>query len=131
VLHAAQRLKDLAYRDELGEIAAALGAAVVTIVDDPPPGWDGEQGPLTADLLVRHLPDTAANGWHVVICGPAGLMELTEATLVDAGVPLGRIHSERFDIGAAGAVGRRSLQVRRLVLALSTVMLAAAAVFAW
>jgi predicted ferric reductase len=130
VLYAARRVEDLAYRDELDEIAAALRATIVPIVDDPPPGWDGEQGPLAADLLVRHLPGGVADGWHAVVCGPPALMEQAETTLVDAGVPLSRIHSERFDIGAAGAVGRRSLQVRRLVLALSAVMLAAAAAFA-
>ena len=36
-----------------------------------------------------------------------------------------------FISGAAGAVGQRSIQVRRLVTGLSLVMLTAAALFAW
>jgi hypothetical protein len=59
------------------------------------------------------------------------MMDVAERAVRDRGVPLDRIHSERFDIGAAGAVGLRSTQVRRLVTGLSLVMLGAAALFAW
>lgn len=59
------------------------------------------------------------------------MMEVAEATLLDLGLPLDGIQSERFDIGAADAVGVRSTQVRRTVLALGALLLAAAAGFAW
>jgi ferredoxin-NADP reductase len=59
------------------------------------------------------------------------MMDAVERVVRDRGVPSRQIHSERFDIGAARAVGQRGAQVRRLVLALGTVMLGVAALFAW
>ena len=131
VLYAARRIEDLAYGAELDEIARDLGATAIRVLEDPPADWEAESGRLTAELITRHLPDAAAAGWHAVVCGPPGMMEVAEVALLDRGVPLRHIHSERFDIGAAGAVGRRSRQVRRLVLALSALMVTAAALFAW
>jgi predicted ferric reductase len=131
VLYAADRVDDLAYDDELDDLARHLSLEVVRVLRHPPPGWEGEHGVVDAALVARFLTPDAAATWHVVLCGPPPMMDTAERALRDRGVPLHRIHSERFDIGAAGAVGRRSVQVRRLVTALSFVMLTAAALFAW
>ncbi len=58
------------------------------------------------------------------------MMEVAEDALLRRGVPLSRIDSERYDIGAAGAIGPAQAQVRRLVIALGAVMAGAAALFA-
>ncbi len=131
LVYAADRIEDLAFGAELDDLARHLPLVIVRVLREPPSEWGGERGLVDAALLHRHLaPDVAAT-WHVVLCGPAPMMDVAERTLRDTGVPLDRIHSERFDIGAAGAVGQRSIQVRRLVTGLSLVMLAAAALFAW
>jgi predicted ferric reductase len=131
VVYAADRIDDLAYDAELDALAHHLSLKVVRVLREPPTDWKGERGLVDAALLARYLTSDDAATWHVVLCGPPPMMDIAERVVRDRGVPLHRIHSERFDIGAAGAVGQRSIQVRRLVTGLSLVMLTAAALFAW
>lgn len=131
LVQAVREEAELAFGDELEEIAAALNLTVVRVVGEPGPGWSGAVGVVSDELLRGVVPEGAAAAWHAVVCGPPPMMEVVEATLLDLGMPLDHIQSERFDIGAADAVGRRSTEVRRTVLALGVVLLAAAAGFAW
>jgi predicted ferric reductase len=131
LVYAADRIDDLAYGAELEHLARHLDLEVVIVLRQPPDEWDGARGLVDATLLGSHLTPDAAATWHVVLCGPPPMMDVAERAVRDRGVPLDRIHSERFDIGAAGAVGQRSIQVRRLVTGLSAVMLAGALLFAW
>jgi len=126
------RHEDIAFSAELGRLAAGDGfdLRVVHVLAQPPAGWRGETGFVTTELIARHLPEQAPDRWHYVLCGPPPMMESVERSLLDMGIPLSRIGSERFDIGAAGAIGPRHTQVRRLVLALAAVMVVAAALFA-
>jgi predicted ferric reductase len=130
-VYAVDRIEDLAYGAELDDLARHLPLHLVRVLRDAPPEWDGERGFVDAALLDRHLTSDAAATWHVFLCGPPPMMDVAERAVRNRGVPLHRIHSERFDIGAAGAVGQRSIQVRRLVTGLSLMMLTAAALFAW
>jgi predicted ferric reductase len=132
LVYAANSADELGFDDELYRLEEELALKVVRVLRAPPTGWTGAQGLVDGDLLdqVWSVGDEAAE-WHVVLCGPAPMMNAVEAVLRDRGVPQRHIHSERFDIGAAGAVGTRAVQVRRLVLALAAIMLAAAALFAW
>jgi predicted ferric reductase len=61
----------------------------------PPPGWSGETGFVTGELLARVAPK---GKWEWFVCGPPPMMDAVERGLHDAGVPLGRIHAERFDL---------------------------------
>lgn len=131
VVYAADRIDDLAYGTELDDLTEHLALKVVRVLRVPPTEWNGERGLVDTGLIDRHLTSDDAATWYVVLCGPPPMMDVVERAVRDRGVPLRRIHSERFDIGAAGAVGQRSVQVRRLVTGLSFVMLAAAALFAW
>lgn len=130
LVYANERVEDIAFADEIEAMRAVLDLRVVLVLEHPPAGWSGPVGHVTPELLAAHLPARGRAEWRCVVCGPAPLMEIAERSLLDLGVPLGRIHSERFDIGAAGAVGRRSVQVRRLVIGLGVVMVLAAALFA-
>lgn len=130
LVYAADRIEELAYEPELDALVDELDLTIVRVLADPPADWDGEVGFVTDELVTRHLPEGAATEWHSVACGPPPMMEVVERALLASGMPLDRIHSERFDIGAAGAVGRRQAQVRRMVIGLSTVMVAAATIFA-
>ena len=129
VIYAADQQDELAYATELEQLTNELDLAVVPVLANPPDGWEGEVGLVSDELIDRHLPDDAS-GWNFVTCGPPKMMEIAEQALLARGVPLGHIHSERFDIGAAGAVGRRHAMVRGLVIALGVVMVGAAALFA-
>jgi predicted ferric reductase len=120
VVYANNRREEAAYADELDSLAAEMGddLQVVHVLADPPEGWTGEQGLVTPELLGRLLPDSGSAQWQYVVCGPPPMMEAVEQALLDLDIPLGRIDSERFDIGAAAATGRRHTNVRRLVVAL-------------
>jgi ferredoxin-NADP reductase len=85
---------------------------------------------VTPELLARHVDAAGAETLRSVVCGPPPMMEAVEQALVDLGVPLRQIESERFDIGAAGMIGRRAVGIRRMVIGLSVVMVSAAALFA-
>lgn len=133
LIYAANRAEEFAFTAELDDLAASgeVDLDLVRVLADPRDGWSGETGFVTADLLARHLPGASPpDDWHYVLCGPPPMMEVTETALLGMGVPLERIESEQFDIGAAGAIGPRQLQVRRAVLALVVVMVIAAALFA-
>ncbi len=124
--------EDIAFAAELDRLALDLGddLVVVHVLNRPPDGWDGPTGFVTAELLTGLLPDADRDRWQYVLCGPPPMMEAAENALLDHGVPLARIDSERFDIGAAAATGRRHANVRRLVVAIGAVLLAASVVFA-
>lgn len=132
LIYAANRVEDLAFTAELEDLVSSenIDLEVVYVLADPAADWDGETGFVTPDLLARHLSEASLADWYYVICGPPPMMEVVEGALLNMDVPLDRIESERFDIGAAGAIGPRQVQVRRAVLALAVVMVIAAALFA-
>jgi len=131
LLYAADRAEDLVYDAELDDLEQTLDLDVVRVLREPNENWGGRRGIVDADLIASHLSTDIASRWHVVLCGPPTMMDAVERAVREQGVPPRRIHSERFDIGAARAVGGRGAQVRRLVLGLGAVMLGVAALFAW
>jgi predicted ferric reductase len=131
LIYANRNEDEIAYRSEIDSIADSIDLTVVHVLEDPPAEWQGQTGMITPELLQSHLPDHDADQWWYVVCGPPPMMEAVEQSLVDQGVPIARVESERFDIGSAGMIGRRGVGIRRLVIGLSFVMLGAAAVFAW
>jgi ferredoxin-NADP reductase len=88
---------DVAFREELEQLTASLNLTVVHVIEQPPHGWTGESGYLTADVLGRHLPD-GYRRFQYFICGPDPMMDAAEGALVDLGVPAERVHTERFDM---------------------------------
>ena len=67
------------------------------VLERPPTDWAGESGYVTADMLSRHLPPGYRRS-QCFICGPDPMMDAAEAALVRLGVPLERVHTERFDM---------------------------------
>ncbi|MFE2182814.1 ferric reductase-like transmembrane domain-containing protein [Streptomyces sp. NPDC059455] len=90
LVYRARRPEDLALRGELDALAAARGAAVHYIVDEPA----AYSSPLTPEALRGLVPDLAER--DVYLCGPPGMTEAASAALRGAGVPRGRIHHESF-----------------------------------
>jgi len=132
LVYANERRADVAFADELDALADELGdqLAVVHVLNEPPEGWQGSTGSINRELLSEFLPADGWEHWQFVVCGPPPMMEVTERALLDHGVPLDRIDSERFDIGAAAATGRRHVNVRRLVVSIGVILLLASALFA-
>lgn len=88
---------DVAFRDDLERLKDRLDLTLVHVLEHPPPGWQGETGYLTADVLTRHLPDGYPR-FQFFICGPDPMMDAAEAALLELGVPPERVHTERFDM---------------------------------
>jgi predicted ferric reductase len=84
------------FRDDLAALSTRLDLRVVNVLERPPPGWSGETGFVTEELLARHLPGDGRRAYFV--CGPPPMMDAVERSLARLGVPLGDLHSERFDL---------------------------------
>lgn len=91
LIYRARRPEDLALRGELDAIAAARGATVHYVVDEPAE----YSSPLTARAMRGLVPDLA--GHDVYLCGPPGMAQAAIGALRRAGVPRGRIHHESFE----------------------------------
>ena len=61
----------------------------------PAPGWTGETGFISADVLRRHVPPPYADHEYF-ICGPDVMMDAIEAALDELSVPVTKYHSERY-----------------------------------
>ncbi len=85
------------FREELEQLRSRLNLRLVHLLEDPPDGWSGETGYLTRDILSRWLPEERG-GFEYFICGPVPLIRTAESALDGLGVPLGRIHTELYDL---------------------------------
>ncbi|CAH0156913.1 ferric reductase-like transmembrane domain-containing protein [Roseomonas sp. CECT 9278] len=73
-----------------------LGVEVIHVLQEPPPGWAGETGMITRDLVARRCARAAAAGWLFLLCGPPPMMREARAGLAAMGVPARRILEEGF-----------------------------------
>jgi len=86
----------IAFREELDQLASRLDLRVVHVLLEPPPGWTGERGFVTEDVLMRHLPPER-HRFHCFLCGPTPMTKGVEHALAALGVPAAHVHSEIFD----------------------------------
>ncbi|MCA0953196.1 ferredoxin reductase family protein [Mameliella alba] len=91
------RTKDqIACGDELRDRAAKGPLRVVHSLSQPPEGWSGETGFVTAEMLRRHLEPDALSGWVFVLCGPPPMLHAVEDALLGLGVPARNILLEQL-----------------------------------
>jgi predicted ferric reductase len=90
-------LDRIVFREELNALQSRLSLKLVHVLGDPPEGWTGERGFITAEVLNRHLPGQR-DRLHYFVCGPEPMIRLSERSLDSLGVPLARLHSEIFDL---------------------------------
>ncbi|MFG1370666.1 hypothetical protein V5F32_00655 [Xanthobacter oligotrophicus] len=95
LLYGSKDFEQITFREELEALKARLDLTVVRVLSDPPEGWTGERGHITAELLKRHLPEPYA-AHEYFICGPGVMMDAIEKTLAGLGVPMSKYHSERY-----------------------------------
>jgi predicted ferric reductase len=99
LIYASQDCESIIFREQLDELAADLpNLRVVHVLRNPPPGWEGEQGRITIDVLCRHLPPRQYQRFEYFVCGPDSLMDTMEMALAEIGVPEDRVHTERFAV---------------------------------
>lgn len=76
------------------EDMADIGVRIVLIYEQPPAGWTGESGFITADVVRRHLDLT--DGRPLVVTGPPVMVSAVEGVLDELKVPVERRMVERF-----------------------------------
>jgi ferredoxin-NADP reductase len=99
LIYRARDVQELALRDEINAIAAQTGARVFYVIGNRVPGrstWLPASAAHLGDAAALHqlVPDIAQH--DVYLCGSAGWMEAARAAAVEAGVPPGNVHLERF-----------------------------------
>ena len=85
------------YLEELAALGN-LGVRVVPVYESAGPGWAGERGFVTAEMVRRHV--DPADGRPFVVAGPPVMVEAMEAVLDELGIDNTRRIIERF--GASG-----------------------------
>ncbi len=97
VIYANRTIDDVIFHDELDELAERLDLRIVRVLEEPPNGWAGETGVVSAELLDAFLP-RRPNRHAYFLCGPVPMMEAAEQHLHTRHVPAERINLERFDL---------------------------------
>jgi predicted ferric reductase len=87
--------ESITFREQLEALNGRLYLTIVHVLENPPAGWTGEKGFVTAEVFKRHLPPPYADHEYF-ICGPDVMMDVIEKTLGELGVPLSKYHSERY-----------------------------------
>jgi ferredoxin-NADP reductase len=77
-----------------GYAAAHPEILVVHVLAVPLPGWVGETGFITAEIVRRHV--DAMDGWHWVVTGPPAMIDAMKRVLTDLEIPEDRISMESF-----------------------------------
>src|SRR6478752_4992878 len=95
LLYGSKDWESITFREELETLKARPNLTVVHVLADPPPGWAGERGFITAEVFKRHLPPPYADHEYF-ICGPNVMMDAIEAALGQMKVPMSKYHSERY-----------------------------------
>jgi predicted ferric reductase len=95
LLYGSKDWESITFREELEALKARLNLTVIHVLRNPPDGWTGEQGHITAEIFKRHLPPPYADHEYF-ICGPAVMMDLIEEALGEMNVPMSKYHSERY-----------------------------------
>jgi predicted ferric reductase len=86
--------RDIAFRDELDEMATRMPSLRIVHVMSSQEDWPGEKGYVNAPLLQKYI--GGVENPQVFLCGPPVMMAKIIRTLRDLGVPRQRIHFERF-----------------------------------
>ena len=97
LLYAYRRWERMTFREAITALSDRLALRVVHVLEEPPEDWVGERGWITREVLERHLPSDRTEP-HYFICGPEAMTQAMEKLLFHLGVPLGRVHSELFDL---------------------------------
>jgi 3-phenylpropionate/trans-cinnamate dioxygenase ferredoxin reductase subunit len=82
-------------RPEIEELRTRLNLKVVEVLSRPDADWTGETGRITKSLLIRYLP-RRPNRLQYFLCGPQAMVGSVSTELAQLGIPLRRIHTERF-----------------------------------
>jgi predicted ferric reductase len=95
LLYGSKDWESITFREELEELQKRVNLKVIHVLENPPEGWTGERGFITAEVFERHLPPPFADHEYF-ICGPGVMMDAIENALGELKVPISKYHSERY-----------------------------------
>ena len=96
--------EEIVFRGRLAQLARQFAPRLTVrhALDAPGADWQGLRGRLDGERVLEALGELDADGWFV--CGPEPMMQDVCATLVRAGVPRDRVHTERFAYASTASV---------------------------
>jgi predicted ferric reductase len=98
VFYASRDWDSVILREQLAEVEATTPSVqVVHVLEQPPDGWTGERGRISAEIITRNVPERQLGRLEYFICGPDAMMDAIEDLLLSIGVPASRLNTERFN----------------------------------
>jgi ferredoxin-NADP reductase len=95
LLFGCQRPEDVIYGDELQDRAERHGNFKMDmVISDPPAGYRGLAGFLTAELIQKRVGDVLAKSFY--LCGPEAMYSFCLKELEGLGIPKAKIRTEVF-----------------------------------
>jgi predicted ferric reductase len=94
LVYASLRWENVTFRERLEQLKQRLDLRVVHVLNEPPPGWQGEAGFIDAELLARQLPQVLTRA-DFFLCGPAPMLTAALDGLEGLGVAPEHVHAER------------------------------------
>jgi ferredoxin-NADP reductase len=95
LLYGSCKPDDVIFGDELAELADAHPTFCCTpVISEPPPGYEGLTGFLSAELIRQQVGDIQGKTFY--ICGPKVMFDFCLAALTELGVPEHRIKRELY-----------------------------------
>lgn len=85
------------FYEELKVLSSELNLDVIFVFEEADDDWDGETGFITEEILKKYTPEDFEK-CEYFICGPPPMMDVVEPTIAGWGVPVHKVHSERFNI---------------------------------
>lgn len=89
--------EDIAFKGELDELENTLDLRITYALAEPPEGFAGVKGFITAEVMDRELPENRARLCYF-ICGPLGMIEAMKANLRSLGIPAHRAVIEEYEM---------------------------------
>ena len=94
-IHGARAPADIIFHDECQRLAGVMpNLRYEVTLSQPSESWTGLCGRLDFEVVRDAVPDLA--GGRYFLCGPGDFMDALRESLVAAGVPAKRIHTEQF-----------------------------------
>lgn len=97
LIYGTENWHDTTFREELEALKDTLTLHIIHVIKNPPEGWTGETGYITAAILTKYLsPETQS--FEYFLCGPKEMSNLVQHALRHRKIPLKNIHCELFDM---------------------------------
>jgi len=97
LMYANKTASEIVYKDVFDEAEQKLGLRTIYILSDKdavPPGWQGQVGHITPEMIQQQIPDFKERMYYV--SGSHGMVTMFEETLQQIGVPKKQIITDFF-----------------------------------